>query len=300
MSATTQLTWDPNGSLPLLVVDNGTNIIYGPDDLPIEQIGSSGTPFYYHHDQLGSTRLLSDTSGSTVESIDYSPFGMPTITGSAATNLLYAGQYTDPTSGLIYMRARWYDADTASFMSRDPLESQTLQAYGYGEESPLSNTDPTGLEPHGIVSAVLDYSDPIYWYGREARAYENGCGYFASVHYGLVGAAVAAGEVGGGAVIGRIASTVRAAGDAGGIVASDGQRIVGFTRHGINRAIGDGAGRSGVSPSSILDTLRNPSSIREGVDSLGRPYKVYEGSTSRVVVNPQTGRVVSVNPISSR
>jgi RHS repeat-associated protein len=32
----------------------------------------------------------------------------------------YAGQYTDPNTGLVYLTARWYDPTTGQFMSVDP------------------------------------------------------------------------------------------------------------------------------------------------------------------------------------
>jgi RHS repeat-associated protein len=143
---TTQLTWDPNATVPLLIVDGTTNIIYGPDDLPLEQIGSDDDPIYYHHDQLGSTRLLTNADGDSVETINYSDYGTPTITsGSVTTNLLYAGQYTDPNNGLVYMRARWYDPATGQFLSVDPLEAQTGATYNYADDNPSDNADPSGL-----------------------------------------------------------------------------------------------------------------------------------------------------------
>jgi hypothetical protein len=89
-----------------------------------------------------------------------------------------------------------------------------------------------------------------------------------------------------------------AARGAGKIVASNGTEITGFTRHGINRAIGDGASRAGVKPEAVLDALKNPSKIVDGVDDLGRPFQVFHGADARVVVNPQTGNIVSMNPLS--
>jgi hypothetical protein len=62
--------------------------------------------------------------------------------------------------------------------------------------------------------------------------------------------------------------------------------------------IGDNAGRAGTRPQAILDALKNPKRIISGVDSLGRPYEVFIGEHARVVVNPQTGKIVSVNPLS--
>jgi RHS repeat-associated protein len=144
---TTQLTWDGSSGTSMLLQDGSTSYIYGPGGLPLEQIGANNTPVYYHHDQLGSTRLLTTAAGTPLETISYSAFGASTITsGTASTPLLYAGTYTDPTTGLIYMQARWYDPATAQFISVDPLQAVTGQTYAYAGDNPISNIDPTGTD----------------------------------------------------------------------------------------------------------------------------------------------------------
>lgn len=65
-------------------------------------------------------------------------------TGTATSNLGYAGQYTDPTTGLIYDQARWYDPATGQFMIIDPKLESTWLAYAYAGDDPLINVDPTG------------------------------------------------------------------------------------------------------------------------------------------------------------
>lgn len=107
---------------------------------------------------------------------------------------------------------------------------------------------------------------------------------------GVAGLAVAGVVVGGRAIAARAGSN---------LVASNGTRIVGFTRHGIDRVIGDGASRAGVRPEALLNALKNPSRIVEGLDNFGRPFQVFHGLNARVVINPQTGRIVSTNPLSS-
>jgi RHS repeat-associated protein len=92
--------------------------------------------------------------------------------------------------------------------------------------------------------------------------------------------------------------TTQVAKNATEIVAKDGTKITGLVKHGVNRAIGDGAKRAGTRPEAILDALKNPTTIKEGVDKLGRPFKIFEGTNARVVVNPQTGKIVSTNPLS--
>jgi RHS repeat-associated protein len=51
----------------------------------------------------------------------------------------------DAESGLIYLRARYYDPATGQFMSRDPLAAATGDPYGYAGGDPLNGTDPSGL-----------------------------------------------------------------------------------------------------------------------------------------------------------
>ena len=81
------------------------------------------------------------------------------------------------------------------------------------------------------------------------------------------------------------------------ITAKNGTRITGYTKHGLDRAIGDGGKRAGASPSSIIDALKNPIKIEKGTDKLGRPFETFTGQNARVVVNPDSGQIVSVNPL---
>jgi RHS repeat-associated protein len=143
----THHTWDGSGGLPLMIQDGSTSYIYGPEGVPIEQILSGGTVRQLHHDQLGSIRAVTSSTRSVLAAYSYDPYGQPlttTGTGAAANLFRYAGQYTDQT-GLLYLRARYYDPATAQFLTRDPLEAQTLDPYGYAARSPVSNTDNSGL-----------------------------------------------------------------------------------------------------------------------------------------------------------
>ncbi len=142
--AKSYLTWDETGSLPLLLNDGFASYIYGPGGLPIEQI-SSETPTYYHHDQLGSTRILTNPSGNATGTFTYSSYGQPAgSTGTQATPLGYSGQYTNKQSGLQNLRARVYDPVTGQFLTRDPLEAFTGAPYTYGRDNPANFVDPSG------------------------------------------------------------------------------------------------------------------------------------------------------------
>ncbi len=136
--------WDVSGQMPLLISDGSRYYVYGPEGLPIAQIASE-TPTYLHHDQQGSTRLLTNQAGSVSGSYTFTPYGQTEAhTGSATTPLAYGGQYTNSSTGLIYLRARVYDPSTAQFMSVDPLVAKTGETYGYAAQSPVNAGDPTG------------------------------------------------------------------------------------------------------------------------------------------------------------
>jgi RHS repeat-associated protein len=143
--ATEYLSWDVSAALPLLLSDGQNSYIYGPNGLPVEQISSGEAPTYLHHDQLGSTRLLTNSSGETTATFSYGSYGAPVSrTGSGATPFGLAGQYTDSESGLQYLRARFYDPGTGLFLSRDPIVDLTREPYAYAQGNPLMFIDPSG------------------------------------------------------------------------------------------------------------------------------------------------------------
>src|SRR6185436_18052426 len=100
-----QLTWDVSGGLPLLLYDGTNYYLYGPEGVPFEQIAGE-TATYLHHDHLGSTRLLTNSSGEAKGKYTYTPYGaVEEHTGSASTPLGFGGQYRNESTGLIYLRA---------------------------------------------------------------------------------------------------------------------------------------------------------------------------------------------------
>ncbi|WP_267881207.1 RHS repeat-associated core domain-containing protein [Streptomyces xylophagus] len=151
-AVTTNFTWDDE-DVPDLLSDGTTSYLYGPGGTPVEQIG--GTTQWYFHDQLGSTRALADSTGAITGSYAYTPYGeVSSHTGTAATPLEYAGQYTDAETGLQYLRARYYDPATAEFITVDPAVRSTLRAYRYTAGNPLNQVDPTG-QFWGFVAAAV-------------------------------------------------------------------------------------------------------------------------------------------------
>ncbi len=156
-------TWDRVAALPLMLTEGGTSYIYGPDGRAVEHIDGSGDVAFYHHDQLGSTRRLTDETGAVVAGFTYTAFGsLATRTGTVETSLLFAGEYHDDGSGLIYLRARHYDPRTGQFLTVDPLGALTKDPYAYAGDDPLNYADPSGLFLGlGHVPIVDDVGDAV-------------------------------------------------------------------------------------------------------------------------------------------
>jgi RHS repeat-associated protein len=150
-AATYPMVWDATAGLPLLLRKGQEYYVYGPGGLPISQITSTGTASYLHHDQLGSTRILTNSSGSVVGNYRYGPNGaFWKFTGTQGTQLGFAGQYRMHSQNqLIYLRARTYDPVTAQFLSPDPLAAVSGETYAYAAADPVNARDVMGLIAEG-------------------------------------------------------------------------------------------------------------------------------------------------------
>lgn len=105
--------------------------------------------YYFHADALGSVHSISDASGNQVASYSYDAFGVLTASDGLETRFQYVGEYYDDLIGLTYLRARYVDSNTGSFVSRDPfqgvLEDPLSQNnFTYAHNNPVNLTDPTG------------------------------------------------------------------------------------------------------------------------------------------------------------
>lgn len=126
------------------------SFIYGPCRTTIEQINNStGIVTYLHHDQAGSTRLLTGSTGTVTGKCTYSAYGTPTCEGTTTTPLGFDAQYTSSDTGLVYLRNRVYDPATAQFLTVDPAVGITRAPYNYAADNPVNEQDRAGLEEEG-------------------------------------------------------------------------------------------------------------------------------------------------------
>ena len=128
--------------------------------------GSNGQPIsgdriYYLTDADNNVTAITDSSGNVIERYVYDAYGTLTIydptwtntlSGSSVNNtILFGGMSLDPTTGLYYDHARWYDASMGTFISRDPLGlSAGANMYQYCGGNATGQIDPSGMD--GVYS----------------------------------------------------------------------------------------------------------------------------------------------------
>ena len=114
--------------------------------------GSSGTPLFLFSDSQGSTRLVLDGSLNIQGTYNYDAAGnaIGFNPATAVTDLLYNRRQTDPLTGQIFLRRRYYDLSTGRFTnSLNPLVGDlsnplTLNKYAFGNDNPANYIDPYG------------------------------------------------------------------------------------------------------------------------------------------------------------
>ena len=135
----------------------------------IADVDSSGNYRYYHADGLGSIRLLTNSAGAVVSRQSYNAFGGLRTASGEAMRFGFVGMYgveVDST-GLIFMRNRYYDTAIGRFMQMDPIgiNAGDVNWYRYCENSPNMAIDPNGLEKGVLCSTFRTDTER----GRKAR-----------------------------------------------------------------------------------------------------------------------------------
>ncbi len=153
------------------VLAEETIFVYSSGKLVAEysnQVSQTPTIAYTTTDHLGSPRIIADQFGQVKSRRDFMPFGEDIFVnvGAARTSALnysnnsddlrqkFTGYQKDSETQLDFAEARMYENRFGRFTAVDPLlasgrsaNPQTFNRYAYVINSPLSLTDPTGLDP---------------------------------------------------------------------------------------------------------------------------------------------------------
>jgi RHS repeat-associated protein len=99
---------------------------------------------------LGTSLGAVGPDGEIAEAISGDSFGKLDSPSEKRQKHLYAGEYWDQDSGMLYLRARWYEPSVGRFASADPYqgrsqEPRTLNRYLYAHADVVNLIDPLGL-----------------------------------------------------------------------------------------------------------------------------------------------------------
>src|ERR1700682_1919624 len=156
----------------------------------------SGTT-YLTADHLGSTRLLTNSSGAVKKRYDYFPFGediqanlgrstedygsgmYPSPPGVQALD--FTGKERDAETGLDYFGARYMSAAQGRFTSPDAkqlsprhdMSPLKWNRYVYVQNNPLGSVDPDGLDDYKVF-ITAPHAENGNWAAAAASAKEHG------------------------------------------------------------------------------------------------------------------------------
>lgn len=163
-SGTIKYLVDTNRGLAQVLAEYSTagavaaSYVYADDLISMNRGGQTR---YYHFDGLGSTRLLTDSTGAITDTYDYDAFGNQIArSGTTENAFLFTGQQYDTNVRFYYLRARYYQPDTGRFTALDPYQGDpytpaSLHKYLYAANDPVNKIDPSGEMSMGEAITIV-------------------------------------------------------------------------------------------------------------------------------------------------
>jgi len=147
----------------------------------VKGTGAGASVYSVSTDHLTGSNVVTSSTGTQEELIDYYPFGSIRLDEKASSfseQRKFTGQEYDVDTGLSYMNARYYDGEVGRFISQDPLAIEALQTadnkkfqyllanpqnwntYSYALNNPLIASDPSGLLTK-VIHGTLPFEDQL-------------------------------------------------------------------------------------------------------------------------------------------
>ena len=137
--------------------ENGSLTTYYTRGAELISQERNGVKSYYVYDGHDSVRMLTDEDGTVTNLYTYDAFGNLTEKlGDTENSYLYCGEQFDAFTGLYYLRARYMNPSTGTFITMDEyagsaFEPVSLHKYLYANANPVMYCDPTGYSTAGSL-----------------------------------------------------------------------------------------------------------------------------------------------------
>ncbi len=148
------------------LIETRFNIISGSSVLGhIRKVYGAGEDYeYFFNDNLGSRRVVLDSSGAVTDRFTYSAYGEVThVSGTNGELASFTGKGYDGT-GLLYFNARYYDPEVGRFITEDPSKDG-ISWYGYVNNNPINFIDQTGR--YLMENTTNNLMQNKEWYGNK-------------------------------------------------------------------------------------------------------------------------------------
>ncbi len=170
-SVTTSYVYDGDGVIEERLSTGGTlNYVRGPNvDQHWAMRDGGGVVSYFLADHLGSVVQTTNASGAVTLSRDYDPYGNP-LSGASQSGYAFTGREWDAETGLVFMRARYYDPKLGRFLSEDPIGFNSgPNFFEYVADNPTNLTDPFGMQGASPSPCPTPPATPPAWPGQCAQ-----------------------------------------------------------------------------------------------------------------------------------
>jgi RHS repeat-associated protein len=162
-----EMTYNTDGTTPVKHIFAGGTLVATITGTSTSTAAASVR--YVLDDTLGGSNVVTDSSGTVVETLDYYPYGATRIdnlaNGAISEQRKFIGQEYDAATSLSYLNARYYDGGRGQFVSEDPVfwgdpaqqnlkNPQDLNSYSYADDNPIVHEDPTGKQAATLASQL--------------------------------------------------------------------------------------------------------------------------------------------------
>jgi RHS repeat-associated protein len=168
-----KVTYDGVGNQSIFYFDNFVQAVndsgtfnetyYYFNGLLVGKKDNNGKLYFYHANNLGSTSLVTNSSGDVIDDLTYEPYGRNNQSNQRYT---YTGHENDNEDALLYLGARYYNPELGRFLQADPVignlyNSQDLNKYSYVRNNLYKYVDMDGRDAVVVNSPLNILGIPV-------------------------------------------------------------------------------------------------------------------------------------------